>query len=95
VCAPRRSLAKAGRWLFISHTGACAWHGQVSASSRHGCYYSGRIHEALIDAHVFIVLFQRLAVRIAELRGREPDRIRRDDPRWAAAASAAKADNAA
>jgi len=44
---------------------------------------------------VDVVLFQRLAVRIAELRGREPDRIRRDDPRWAAAASAAKADNAA
>ena len=41
---------------------------------------------------VDIVLFQRLAVRIAELRGREPDRIRRDDPRWAAAAEAAKAD---
>lgn len=35
---------------------------------------------------VDIVLFQRLAVRIAEARGREPDRIRRDDPRWAAAA---------
>jgi hypothetical protein len=44
---------------------------------------------------VDIVLFQRLAVRIAELRGREPDRIRRDDPRWAAAARAAKADHAA
>ncbi len=44
---------------------------------------------------VDIVLFQRLTVRIAELRGREPDRIRRDDPRWAAAARAAKADNAA
>ena len=44
---------------------------------------------------VDIVLFQRLAVRIAELRGREPDRIRRDDPRWAAAAAAAEADNAA
>ena len=44
---------------------------------------------------VDVVMFQRLAVRIAELRGREPDRIRRDDPRWAAAAKAAKADNAA
>jgi hypothetical protein len=44
---------------------------------------------------VDVVMFQRLAVRIAELRGREPDRIRRDDPRWAAAAAAAKADNAA
>lgn len=32
---------------------------------------------------------------LAEARGREPDRIRRHDPRWAAAASAAKADNAA
>jgi glutamine---fructose-6-phosphate transaminase (isomerizing) len=41
-----------------------------------------------------VVMFQRLALRIAELRGREPDRIRRDDPRWAAAARAAKADNA-
>jgi fructoselysine-6-P-deglycase FrlB-like protein len=44
---------------------------------------------------VDIVLFQRLTVHIAELREREPDRIRRHDPRWAAAASAAKADNAA
>jgi fructoselysine-6-P-deglycase FrlB-like protein len=44
---------------------------------------------------VDIVLFQRLAVQIAEQRGREPDRIRRHDPRWAAAAAAAKADNAA
>lgn len=44
---------------------------------------------------VDIVLFQRLAVDIAEQRGREPDRIRRHDPRWAAAAKAAKADNAA
>jgi glucosamine--fructose-6-phosphate aminotransferase (isomerizing) len=44
---------------------------------------------------VDIVLFQRLTLRIVELRGREPDRIRRHDPRWAAAASAAKADNAA
>jgi len=44
---------------------------------------------------VDVVAFQRLAVEIAEARGREPDRIRRRDPRWAAAASAAKADNAA
>jgi glutamine---fructose-6-phosphate transaminase (isomerizing) len=44
---------------------------------------------------VDIVMFQRLTVHIAELRGREPDRIRRHDPRWAAAAHAAKADNAA
>jgi len=44
---------------------------------------------------VDVVLFQRLAVEVAERRGREPDRIRRDDPRWAAAAAAAKADNAA
>jgi glutamine---fructose-6-phosphate transaminase (isomerizing) len=44
---------------------------------------------------VDIVLFQRLTVELAERRGREPDRIRRDDPRWAAAAKAAKADNAA
>jgi glucosamine--fructose-6-phosphate aminotransferase (isomerizing) len=43
---------------------------------------------------VDIVLFQRLTVEIAERRGREPDRIRRHDPRWAAAASAAQADNA-
>jgi fructoselysine-6-P-deglycase FrlB-like protein len=42
-----------------------------------------------------IVLFQRLTVEIAERRGREPDRIRRHDPRWIAAAKAAKADNAA
>ena len=44
---------------------------------------------------VDVVLFQRLTVEIAEARGREPDRIRRHDPRWTAAASAAKADNAA
>jgi fructoselysine-6-P-deglycase FrlB-like protein len=44
---------------------------------------------------VDVVLFQRLTVGLAEARGREPDRIRRDDPRWAAAAKAAKADNAA
>jgi fructoselysine-6-P-deglycase FrlB-like protein len=44
---------------------------------------------------VDIVLFQRLTVELAERRGREPDRIRRDDSRWAAAAKAAKADNAA
>lgn len=44
---------------------------------------------------VDIVLFQRIAVAIAEERGREPDRIRRHDPRWIAAAAAAKADNAA
>jgi glucosamine--fructose-6-phosphate aminotransferase (isomerizing) len=44
---------------------------------------------------VDIVLFQRLTVEIAEARGREPDRIRRHDPRWIAAAKAAKADNAA
>jgi len=44
---------------------------------------------------VDIVLFQRLTAELAERRGREPDRIRRHDPRWAAAASAAKADNAA
>jgi fructoselysine-6-P-deglycase FrlB-like protein len=44
---------------------------------------------------VDIVLFQRLTVELAERRGREPDRIRRHDPRWAAAAKAAQADNAA
>jgi fructoselysine-6-P-deglycase FrlB-like protein len=44
---------------------------------------------------VDIVPFQRLTVEIAESRGREPDKIRRHDPRWIAAASAAKADNAA
>ena len=44
---------------------------------------------------VDVVRFQRLAVEIAEARGREPDRIRRHDPRWIAAAAAAKADNAA
>lgn len=44
---------------------------------------------------VDVVLFQRLALHIADERGREPDRIRRHDPRWAAAAAAAKADNAA
>jgi fructoselysine-6-P-deglycase FrlB-like protein len=44
---------------------------------------------------VDVVLFQRLTVELADARGREPDRIRRHDPRWAAAAKAAKADNAA
>jgi fructoselysine-6-P-deglycase FrlB-like protein len=44
---------------------------------------------------VDVVLFQRLTVALAEARGREPDRIRRHDPRWAAAAKAARADNAA
>ena len=44
---------------------------------------------------VDIVIFQRLTVELAEARGREPDRIRRHDSRWAAAAKAAKADNAA
>ena len=44
---------------------------------------------------VDIVRFQRLTVEIAEARGREPDRIRRNEARWAAAARAAKADNAA
>jgi glucosamine--fructose-6-phosphate aminotransferase (isomerizing) len=43
---------------------------------------------------VDIVRFQRLTVELAERRGREPDRIRRHDPRWIAAAAAAKADNA-
>ena len=44
---------------------------------------------------VDIVMFQRLTVAVAEARGREPDRIRRHDERWANAAKAAKADNAA
>ena len=44
---------------------------------------------------VDVVVFQRLTVAIAEARGREPDRIRRHDERWAAAARVAKADNAA
>jgi glucosamine--fructose-6-phosphate aminotransferase (isomerizing) len=35
---------------------------------------------------VDVVLFQRLTVAIADARGREPDRIHRDDPRWAEAA---------
>jgi fructoselysine-6-P-deglycase FrlB-like protein len=44
---------------------------------------------------VDVLPFQRLTVELAERRGREPDRIRRHDPRWAAAAKAAQADNAA
>jgi len=44
---------------------------------------------------VDVVMFQRLTVAVAEARGREPDRIRRHDERWADAAKAAKADNAA
>ncbi len=43
---------------------------------------------------VDVVRFQRLTVELAERRGREPDRIRRHDPRWIAAAEAAQADNA-
>lgn len=43
---------------------------------------------------VDIVRFQRLTVEIAEARGREPDRIRRHDERWAAAAKAGKAESA-
>jgi glutamine---fructose-6-phosphate transaminase (isomerizing) len=39
---------------------------------------------------VDIVPFQRLTVDLAEQRGIDPDRIRRDDERWAAAAEAAK-----
>ena len=39
---------------------------------------------------VDIVQFQRLAVAIADARGREPDRIRRSDPRWAEAAQRSK-----
>ena len=37
-----------------------------------------------------IVPFQRLTVDLAELRGTEPDRIRRDQPRWERAAEAHK-----
>ena len=44
---------------------------------------------------VDIVMFQRLTVAVAEARGREPDRIRRHDERWADAARAAQADNSA
>jgi glutamine---fructose-6-phosphate transaminase (isomerizing) len=44
---------------------------------------------------VDIVPFQKLTVALAELRGVDPDRIHRDDERWARAAAAAKADNAA
>jgi glucosamine--fructose-6-phosphate aminotransferase (isomerizing) len=39
---------------------------------------------------VDIAPFQRLTVDLAEQRGIDPDRIRRDDERWAAAAEAAK-----
>jgi fructoselysine-6-P-deglycase FrlB-like protein len=35
---------------------------------------------------VDIIAFQRLTVAVADARGRNPDRIRRDDPRWADAA---------
>ena len=48
-------------------------------------------HHPVVD----IVRFQRLALDLAVRRGREPDRIRRHDQRWADAAAAAKADNAA
>jgi hypothetical protein len=39
---------------------------------------------------VDIVRFQRLTVDLAESLGREPDRIRRHDERWARAAAAHK-----
>jgi glutamine---fructose-6-phosphate transaminase (isomerizing) len=42
---------------------------------------------------VDVIMFQRLTVAIAEARGREPDRIRRHDERWAAAAKIARADD--
>ena len=44
---------------------------------------------------VDIVPFQKLTVALAELRGVDPDRIHRDDERWAARPRPAKADNAA
>jgi hypothetical protein len=37
---------------------------------------------------VDIVPFQRLTVDLADARGLDPDRIRRDDPRWERARSA-------
>ena len=36
---------------------------------------------------VDVVRFQLLTLDLAEHRGVDPDRIRRDDPRWAAAAA--------
>ena len=39
---------------------------------------------------VDIVRFQQLAADLAQARGVDPDRIRRDDPRWARAAAAHK-----
>lgn len=44
---------------------------------------------------VDVIPFQKLTVALAELRGVDPDRIHRDDERWARAAAAAGADNAA
>jgi glucosamine--fructose-6-phosphate aminotransferase (isomerizing) len=41
---------------------------------------------------VDVVMFQRLAVAIADARGRNPDRIHRDDPRWAEAARRSRVD---
>jgi glutamine---fructose-6-phosphate transaminase (isomerizing) len=40
---------------------------------------------------VDVIRFQQLAADLAEHRGVNPDRIHRDDPRWKAAADAAKA----
>jgi glutamine---fructose-6-phosphate transaminase (isomerizing) len=40
---------------------------------------------------VDVIRFQQLAADLAERRGVNPDRIHRDDPRWKAAADAAKA----
>jgi hypothetical protein len=39
---------------------------------------------------VDIIRFQLLTVDLAELRGIDPDRIRRDEEPWARAAAAAK-----
>lgn len=41
---------------------------------------------------VDVVMFQRLTVAIAEARGRNPDRIHRDDRRWADAAQRSRAE---
>ena len=40
---------------------------------------------------VDVIRFQQLAADLAEHRGVNPDRIHRDDPRWKAAADAARA----
>ncbi|HZS31296.1 MAG TPA: SIS domain-containing protein [Gaiellaceae bacterium] len=82
------------RAFVLEGEGAAAGRGAAAAA---GLRKLGCDVELIPTRHpvVDIVRFQRLALELAVRRGREPDRIRRHDERWAGAAAAAKADNAA